>query len=160
VSLRLAYHEAGHALAAQFFSRRIESVSIGPNGGALRQEPLPPEATNEEIKQGLVVVFAGVEAERYAPPQERDKDDPWLTPQEMAVLGAEPVVMDRPSDEDVIDHYTKRLGTQEVEDARAFAAEIVDRFWRVGRLEQLADELLWRTSLSGEDIERLLGATA
>jgi hypothetical protein len=108
-----------------------------------------------------VVVFAGPEAERYAPsPPERDDDDPWLTPQEMVMLDAEPVVVDAPSDEGVIEHYTKRLGAEEAEDARAFAAEIVERHWHVGRLEQLADELLWRTCLTGEDIERLLGARA
>ena len=160
MSLRLAFHEAGHALAANFLGRRVESVQIGPGGGVVRQEPLQAEATDEEIKRGLVVVFAGVEAERYAPPQERDEDNPWLTPQEMATLDAEPVVSDAPSDEDVIDHFTKRLGPEEVEDARAFAAEIVERQYRVGRLEQLADELLWRPSLTGEDIERLLRAPA
>jgi hypothetical protein len=159
VSLRLAYHEAGHALVALFLGRSVESVSIGPGGGVVRQEPLPAEATDEEIKRGLVVVFAGQEAERYAPPQERDDDDPWLTPQEMVMLDAEPVVLDAPSDEAVIEHFTKRLGPEEVDDARAFAAEIVERQWRVGRLEQLADELLWRTSLAGEDIERLLGVS-
>jgi hypothetical protein len=37
-----------------------------------------PEATDEEIKRGLVV-FAGAEAERYAPSRmERDPDDVWL----------------------------------------------------------------------------------
>ena len=41
-----------------------------------------------------------------------------------------------PSDEAVIDHYTKRLGSEEVEDARAFAAEIVERNYVAGRLEQ------------------------
>ena len=126
----------------------------------MRQEPLAPGATDEEVKLGLVVVFAGPEAERYAPSQERDEDDPWLTPQELVMLDAEPIVLGGPSDEAVIDHYEKRLGPEEVEDARAFAAEIVERLHRVGRLEQLADELLWRTSLTGEDVERLLGATA
>lgn len=160
-SVRTAYHEAGHVLAAVFLGRSVESVAIGPGGGAVRQEPLSAEATDEEIKHGLVVVFAGAEAERYAPPQERRADDdPWFTPQEEALLDAEPVVLDAPSDEAVIDHFTKRLGPEEVEDARAFAAEIVERQFLVGRLEQLADELLWRTSLSGEDIQRLLGARA
>jgi hypothetical protein len=160
LGLRVAYHEAGHALAAHFLGRRVESVSIGPGGGgALRQEPLAAEATDEEIKQGLVVVFAGPEAERYAPAEERDDDEPWLTPQEMAVLDAEPVALGEPTDEDVIDHFTKRLGAEEVDDARAFAAEIVERQYRAGRLEQLADELLWRTSLAGDDIERLLGVS-
>ena len=113
--------------------------------------PVPSTEWSERI--------AADEAERYAPPDvERDHDDPWLTPQEMVMLDAEPVVSDAPSDEDVIDHFTKRLGPKEVEDARAFAAEIVERHYRAGCLEQLADELLWRTSLAGEDIERLLGA--
>lgn len=157
LALRVAYHEAGHALAAHFLGRRVESVSIGPGGGgAVRQEPLPAEATDEQIKHGLVVVFAGPEAERYAPAEVRDDDEPWLTPQEMVVLDAEPVVLGGASDEDVIAHYTERLGPEEVEDARAFAAEIVERQYRAGRLEQLADELLWRTSLAGEDIELLL----
>jgi membrane-associated protease RseP (regulator of RpoE activity) len=127
VSARLAFHEAGHALAAQFLGRRVESVSIGPGGGQMRQEPLPAEATDDEIKLGLVVVFAGPEAERYAPSQERNEDDPWLTPQELVMLDAEPIVSGGPSDEAVIDHYAERLGPEEVEDARAFAAEIVER---------------------------------
>jgi hypothetical protein len=125
----------------------------------VRQEPLPPDATDDEIKQGLVVVFAGQEAERYAP-RERNDDDPWLTPQELAMLDAEPVVLDAPTDEAVVEHFTERLGAEEIEDARDFAAEIMERHWRVGRLGQLADELLWRTSLTGEDVERLLRAPA
>jgi predicted DNA-binding transcriptional regulator YafY len=36
----------------------------------VRQESLPAEATDEEIKRGLVVVFAVQEAERYAEKRE------------------------------------------------------------------------------------------
>ena len=143
LGLRVAYHEAGHALAAHFLGRRVESASIGRGGGGVvRQEPLPAEATDEEIKRGLVVVFAGEAAERYAPVQERADDDPWLTPAEMGMLDAEPVVIDAPSDEAVVEHFTKRLGLEEVEDARAFATEIVERHWQAGRLEQLAGRAL------------------
>ena len=76
------------------------------------------------------------------------------------MLDAEPVVIDAPSDEAVVEHFTKRLGLEEVEDARAFATEIGGEAFAGWTPGAAADELLWRTSLTGEDLERLLGATA
>jgi hypothetical protein len=73
----------------------------------------------------------------------------------MVPLGPEAADPAAPSDEDVIAHYTERLGPEAIEDARSFAAELVEREFRIGRLERLADELLWRPSLSGEEIEVL-----
>lgn len=158
-----AYHEAAHALVALSLGRRIESVSLGPGGGMLRGEPLAPDATDEEIELGLTVVFAGSEAERYAPsgpdPQ-RNGDDPYFTSGELAAMALKDESGDVPSDEDVIRHYTERLGEEAIERARSLAAELVEREAAIGRLELLADELLWRNHLTGDDIERLLGAPA
>jgi ATP-dependent Zn protease len=164
VSLLVAYHEAGHALVALDFKRRVDSVSLVPGGGRMRQEPLAPDATGEEIERALVVIFAGAEAERYAPPKswERNGGDPWLTDGELAML-ARPETDEarsddekRPSDEDVIAHYTERIGSEAIERAREFAREYVERLHVVGRLKRLADELLFRGHLTGDDVERLM----
>jgi hypothetical protein len=159
--LRIAYHEAGHALVARSLGRRVDSVSLAPDrGGAMRGEPLGPDATDEELERALVVVFAGSEAERYAPSgpdPARNGDDPWFSDGEMAAMALnEKSEEKRPSDEDVIAHYTARIGAEAVERARELAAELVDRLAALGRLELLADELLWRSHLTGGDVERLL----
>ena len=53
-------------------------------------------------------------------------------------------------------HYTERIGPEAVEKARTLAAELVERAHVVGYLEKVADELLWRTTLTGDDLEALL----
>lgn len=72
--VRIAYHEAGHALIARSLGRALESVSLSFAGGLVRQEPLAENATDDEIERALVVVFAGPEAERYAPETPRDTE--------------------------------------------------------------------------------------
>jgi hypothetical protein len=52
----------------------------------------------------------------------------------------------------------RALGPEAVERAHEFAAELVERKHVIGRLEQLADELLLRGHLTGDDLERLLEA--
>lgn len=161
--LLTAYHEAAHVLAARFLGRSVESVSLAFASGVVQQEPLKPDATDEEIKHGLVVVLAGSAAERYAPAgpaPEQNGGDPWFTESELAAMDAVDGQAERPSDEDVIEHYRARIGDEAIEDARDFAAEIVERMYRSGRLESLADEILFRGHLTGDDIERLLGAPA
>ena len=158
-----AWHEAGHALVARALGRRVESVSIGMRGGSMRQEPLPPDASDEEIESALVVVLAGAEAERLAPAgpaPERNGDDPWLSDGELAAIAAEDSSGDRVSDEDVIARFAERIGEEAIERARELAAELVLRYAALGRLEQLADEILFRSHLTGDDLDRLLGAPA
>ena len=167
MSIRLAYHEAGHALVALSFGARVKSVSFGPDGGFVRREPLTPGETPEEIERDLVIAFAGPEAERYAPQTwDQWNHGPWLTDGEERALqatpgtGDSPLSWELPSDKDVIEEYTKQLGDEFVERAREFAVELVDRAYRTGRLEKLADELFIRGDLTGEEIERLLAVRA
>jgi hypothetical protein len=154
--VRTAYHEAGHALVARDLGRRVDSISVGVGGGFLRQEPLAPNGTDEEIERALVIIFAGAEAEKHAPdvPWQGNGGDPWLTDGELAILAARDE--NPPSDEAAIEHYTERIGAEAVERARELAAELVERMHAIGRLERLADELLFRGHLTGDDVERLL----
>ena len=129
----------------------------------MRQEPLPPDASDEEIESTLVVVLAGAEAERLRTGRscpERNSDDPWLSDGELAAIAAEDSSGDRVSDEDVIARFAERIGEEAIERAREFAAELVLRYAALGRLEQLADEILFRSHLTGDDLDRLLGAPA
>ena len=153
-------HEAGHALAAHFSrSVRVESVSIGRGGeGVLcaRSQLAGRSDGRGDQAAGSWSSSPATAAERYcARPRRRDDDDdPWLTPAEMVMLDAEPVVIDAPSDEAVVEHFTKRLGLEEDRGRAGLRdRDRVERHRQAGRLEQLADELLWRTSLTGEDLD-------
>ena len=170
MSIRLAYHEAGHALVARDFGARVKSVLFFPGGGAVVREPFEPGETPEELERDLVIAFAGREAERHAP-QISSWDDPWFTAGELALLPlpesatrtADETLKppeDAPSDDDVIARETERLGPEAAASAREFAAELVDRFYRSGKLERLAREIFVCGRLSADDLDRLLGARA
>ena len=170
----MAYHEAGHALVARNFGARVKSVLFFPGGGAVVREPFEPGETPEELERDLVIAFAGREAERHAPPIS-SWDDPWFTEGELALLPLPESVTrtadetadetfrlpeDAPSDADVIARETERLGPEAAESAREFAAELVDRFYRTGKLERLAQEIFVCGRLSADDLDRVLGARA
>jgi ATP-dependent Zn protease len=158
-TLVAAYHEAAHALVARALRQPVESVTVSPIGtGVLHTSPLPPDASDEEIARRLTIVLAGKEGERHAPrlTAEQNGADRWFTVAELEALVAEDDLQELPSDEDVLAHYSERIGAEAVEKARTLAAELVERAYVVGYLEKVADELLWRTTLTGDDLERLL----
>jgi hypothetical protein len=164
-SLRLAYHESGHALIARDLGRRVESVAISPDGGAVHEEPLAPNGTPEEIERGLVVVFAGLAAQNYAPPGpispaalEKADSNGGIVPGLVALRDVD--FQATPSDDDVVEHYRERIGDEAVERAKVLAYQLVDRKYLIGQLQQIADELLWRGVLSGDDLEKLLASPA
>ncbi len=158
--LRSCYHESAHALVARGLKRRFESVGLDRNGGAMRGEPLPPNASAEEIERALIVIFAGREGEKYVPEFARGHDGPWLTPGEMVALDTEPDGDGRPSDAEIIEHYRAIIGDEAVTRAQETAEELVERKWRVGHLERLADELMLHGALTASEIEALLAVPA
>jgi hypothetical protein len=189
--LRLAYHEAGHALVATRLGRQVDSVSISPLGGVVAEEALAPGGSVEEIERGLTVVFAGRLAEQYAPDEAPDYD-PTLTASEVEAFflaerpaepssaqsldtsaGSEDVRPEtngngssegraehgevtprqaRATDEAVIEHYAERVPGEVLERARELAADFVSRDHATGRLGRVADELAWRTHLTGDEL--------
>jgi hypothetical protein len=163
VSVRGAYHEAGHVLVSRSLGRPVESVSAAPqgSGGVTRGVPLPPDATADEIEQALVVVFAGEAAEEYAdraaaPASNGNDHDPWFTVGELEALADVGESAGTPSDRAAVDHYRELIGEERVERARALAAELVWRLATVGQLSKLAAELSTRNRLTSDEIEQIL----
>ena len=66
-----AYHEAGHAIAAHRLDNRIliHSLSIRSEAGSLgqfRSEGLEARASDEQIQNEIIVLYAGEAAEAFA----------------------------------------------------------------------------------------------
>lgn len=163
MSLRYCYHEAGHALIARDLGRKVESLAASAVGGAVREEALAPNGTEEEIRRGLLVVFAGREGEKYAPLDRPAKaeENGHVSVGELEALSLTHLALESaPSDEAVIAHYTERIGREAVEEARELAVELVARKAATGTLERLADELSWRGVITGDELEVILAPAA
>jgi len=158
--VRLAFHESGHVLTALRFGRKVDRVSISAVGGSVKEEAFAPDATTEQIREGLVVTFAGREAERFAPEQvPAASSNGGMSPMELEALATiERDLASAPSDEQILLHYEERVGAETVEEARALAREFVARSHATGALERIADELLWRQVLTGDEVVAILDA--
>lgn len=160
---RVAYHEAAHALIALAFGRKVDTVSASFVGGSVLEEQFAPNGSEEEIRRSLVVTFAGEEGERYAPADTGGAPAEWnggLSVGQLEALAS--VQRNRenalPSDEEVVAHYSERIGAEAVEECRRLAVELVARKAAIGTLQRLADELMWRGTIDGDDLERLLAS--
>lgn len=161
--VRHAYHEAGHVLVSHAFGWKVDRVSLALNGGIVRhsEPPITEDSNDEDLERGLVVLFAGREAEAYAPAGSNHASTnggDLSVDALVSLIEPDTAIDDGPTDDQVVEHYAGRLGPDRVAAARELAAELVERWATVGRLEALADELLWRGELSGADVEVLLDA--
>ena len=161
--VRHAFHEAGHVLVSHAYGWKVDRVSLAANGGILRHSkpPITEDSSDEEVERGLVVLFAGREAEAYAPAGSNHASTnggDLSVDALVSLVEPDSEIDDGPSDDQVVEHYAGRLGPERVAAARELAAELVSRWATVGLLEALADGLLWRGELSGADVEVLLDA--
>jgi hypothetical protein len=159
--VRHAYHEAGHVLVSHAYGWKVDRVSLAVNGGIVRhsEPPITEDSTDEDLERGLVVLFAGREAEAYAPAGSNHASTnggDLSVDALVSLIEPDSEIDDGPSDEQVVEHYAGRLEPERVAAARELAAELVSRWATLGRLEKLADDLLWRGELTGADIEVLL----
>jgi hypothetical protein len=149
-------------LVARALGRRVHSVSVTLEDGAVRGAALAQDASPAEVEQALAVAFAGVCAERHVPrepmPRIWTRKNPWLSGGEATAqaLAVENGDSKRPHDGELIAYWEGQIGSEAVERARALAEELVEREAAIGRLETLAIELLFRSHLSGADIEQIL----
>jgi hypothetical protein len=166
---RTAYHEAAHALICRQLDRPIDSVSLAPcgNGLAASGVPLAGDRSPEEIEAGLVIVFAGSFAERYAPTLvasagngHSEADPIWLEVGELAALSHIAEAAEGPTDSEFIDRFGEEIGPEAVERAQTLAEELIEREAAIGRLALLAAKLLERSHLSGDEIELILKEAA
>ena len=163
-SVRLNYHEAGHALIARALGRPLDLVALGPDGGMIKAtSPLAGEGSPEALEESLVVTFAGEIAERYAPSSPLSMSaalhaDSNGGPDPFAGLltTSEHELTEQPSDDELVEHYRARLGDEVIERARALAVELVDRKAVLGDLELVADRLLLAGLLTSDDLDRIL----
>jgi hypothetical protein len=163
MDVKAAYHEAGHALVAKSLGRAVESVSVAPLGvgGAVNGEPLPSDATPDQIEKALVVAFAGQAAEEYAdraaaPASNGSVGDPYFSLGELSALADSEAARDKPRDREVIAYYRDLIGDEAVQRAHELAVELVWRFASLGRLSLLAGELCARNHLTNTEIDEIL----
>jgi hypothetical protein len=65
---RVAYHEAGHAIAARALGIPIIAVSVSPfgAGGHCQLEPLAGEPSPDDLEDALVITLCGELAEGHS----------------------------------------------------------------------------------------------
>lgn len=149
-----AFHEAGHALAAELFGEqttRVEIVGDIDHSGSTETLRFPagpdevetPRETRESIESRLRCVLAGVVTEAMI--SGREGWDDASEDLEMAVRIAMKLVDDC---EDVLPL---------LERTRLELERVLRERWPA--VERLADELMHRKSLSGSEVRRILGLT-
>lgn len=68
MTLRVCWHEAGHALIGRDQGRRLEFAAVSPDGGLVKWlEPPTGDRTPQALEADLVMALAGKAAEAYAP---------------------------------------------------------------------------------------------
>ena len=160
-SVRVAYHEAGHACAARRLNRKLERVSLSLAGGYVKEAGLSEDGSDEELERGLVVLLSGAAAERFAPEHEpvpRERNGGMSVSELEALADVEHRLASEPADEGLVAYCESRLGRERVEKARRLADEFAARSAATGDLETLADALLLHGTLSGEEVEGILAA--
>lgn len=140
---RLAYHEAGHAIAERSFGYPVVSASIEGNyasGGRV----IPREPPDAPPRDRIVVLLAGAEAEKRAWPALRFDETDKLHGLDLpdARFWAAFMHETLPADPRV---------AAELERLRPEAARIVARHWRW--LERVAAELVRWRRLTGTQID-------
>jgi hypothetical protein len=155
----LAFHEAGHAVAAVAFGCRLDHVSAlagrAPDGStwggnvAYRQPPVPPDlpadlrraVAEQRLMQGAVIALAGPAAQRRAAPRSRVPAVGTVDRAEAERL-ASIVARDAKCE--------RALLTYAANEARA----LVENEWSV--IEALADSLLKAEYLPGDRATRII----
>jgi len=157
---RTAYHEAGHAAVLLVYDLPFDSVTIKPTedstggsrGHILKPNPMMFEGgkreRNQIVRQYIVSAYAGFEAERCFDPNadeglsEEDFSNAWNLPRDwdLPIKGCSYI------GDEVYEQYLARQRQQ----ARA----LVRKHWAL--VERLAQALLERETLSGEQAESLV----
>jgi hypothetical protein len=164
--VRAAFHESAHALLSRDFRRPLELVAISPDGGVTKASaPFAGDGSDEELERAVVLVLAGEIGATYAPAAPLNVEAASHAgtnggPDPYAGLLATAGLPDGPSDHDVVERAREILGDEAIERARALAVELVERKATTGILQRLADELLWRGALTGDELERILAPAA
>ena len=146
-----AFHEAGHALAAELFGERttrVEIVGDADLSGSTETLRLPSDpddegasqASRESVEDQLRCVLAGIVAEAMV--SGRDSWDETSEDLDLAVRLAMKVVDDC---EEVVPL---------LESIRVDLEQVLGQRWAV--IEKLADALMHRKQLSGAEVRRIL----
>lgn len=151
----VAYHEAGHAVAAFYLGLRVREVSIVPDADGLGYvfwKPMPSsfrpdvEVTpkvRDRIEREAIATLAGPCAEEKA-----GGNDAWRTSgsdleDSVALLGY------LCTSDDELQAYLNLVCIR--------ARNLVERLWH--SIDSLAHELLAKRRLSGEEVRRLIART-
>jgi hypothetical protein len=76
--LRVAYHEAGHAVVGMHFGMEIDRVKINPEGGGYYRPGWEGSVTRYGGREYTLMLLAGRLAEEIATGEPREANDDWL----------------------------------------------------------------------------------
>lgn len=162
--LRVALHEAGHAIVAEVMRPgAVASVTITPRGGALgfvRQAPTEDRylETQPELEADIAVALAGAMAEELtlgarSTGAAQDFQQAFTQVRKLIFAGMSPlgVVSESTLPEEEL-HRTMTRIIQDIEDrVRALLQP------KIAQLRQIGDELMERERLSGAELRGLFG---
>jgi ATP-dependent Zn protease len=134
----IAYHEAGHAIAMLRCGVKIATCTINNSEDDGYGRTIPADHQNATDRQQLMIAWAG--------PFAQMRVDPYADVVSSDQQELKKVLHDfRGSRLDMIDELYK---------AAREACELVEREWRF--IERIAEALLAKETLSGEELERLI----
>lgn len=151
----VAYHEAGHAVAAFYLGLRVREVSIVPDADALGHvswKPMPPSfrpdaevspRVRDRIEREAIATLAGPWAEEKA-----GGDDAWRT-SGSDLDDSVALLQYLCASDDELQAYLHLVSIR--------ARNLVERLW--DSIDALAHQLLAKRRLSGEEVRRLMVRT-
>ncbi len=164
---RIALHEAGHALMAHHLvPGSVRKIILTPKGGETQRTPLPAALTKADIEDELATLLAGRAAERLGLGDvssgsggSQSSDLALATRLALDLetrlgLGSEGLTHTDASVPQLLTDQTRRVRVHKhLQKAEARAMEFLKA--RQAELDALAEELISKRYISGEEVKRI-----
>ncbi|WP_417246095.1 hypothetical protein [Celeribacter sp.] len=164
---RIALHEAGHALMAHHLAPdSVRKIILTPTGGETQRAPLPAALTKADIEGELATLLAGRAAERLVLGNassgsggSQSSDLALATRRALDLetrlgLGSEGLTHTDASVPQLLTDQARRVRVHKhLQKAEARAMELLKA--RQAELDALAEELVAKREISGEEVKRI-----